>query len=147
MLFIWAVAETAIIPAPTESIVIPLVVSTNINPLAVAIVGTMGSVVGATIDYYIGQRAFARLDARFALAKRVGRLEKRFHRLAKYGLPGLLVMGRMFPIGSLKPIMLVAGGTNYDKRTYILVIAGSSFVRYLAAATVGSLLSYLIAHL
>jgi membrane protein YqaA with SNARE-associated domain len=138
----------AIIPAPAEIVVIPIVASTNTNPLAVAFVGTIGSVIGAAVDYWLGQKAFSRLDARFALTMKVRRFEKRFHRFSRYGLTGLLVMGRMFPVGTfLKPAMLLAGGTGYDKRTYFLVIAVSSFVRYLSAATVGSLLSYLMAHL
>lgn len=148
LLFVWSVAETAMIPAPAEIVVIPLVASTNTNPFAAALVGTIGSVIGAAVDYWLGQKAFSRLDARFALMMKVRRFENRFHRLAKYGLTGLLVWGRVFPVGTfLKPTMILAGGTDYDKRTYFLVITACSFVRYLSAATEGSLLGYLMAHL
>jgi membrane protein YqaA with SNARE-associated domain len=147
LLLLWSIAEMAVVPAPTELLVIPLTASREVNPLIVALVGTVGSMIGGLIDYYLGQRAFVLLDQRFGIAKRVKDIENRFHRLAKYGFPGLLVVGRAFPLGSLKPVMILAGCVNYDKRIYLMIIALSSFVRYLVAATVGSLLSLLLAYL
>jgi len=147
LLLLWSIAEMALVPAPTELLVIPLTASQNVNPFIVALVGTVGSMIGGMIDYYLGQRAFAVLNARFGIAKRMEDIQKRFHRLAKYGFPALLAIGRAFPLGSLKPVMIFAGCVNYDKRNYLLIIALSSFVRYLVAATVGSLLALLLAHL
>jgi len=147
LLLLWSIAEMAVVRAPTELLVIPLTASQNLNPLIVAFVGTVGSVIGGMIDYYLGRRAFVLLNEKFAIAKRVKDIQKRFHRLAKYGFPGLLAVGRVFPLGSLKPVMIFAGCINYDKRNYLLIIAASSFVRYLVAATVGSLLSLLLTYL
>jgi membrane protein YqaA with SNARE-associated domain len=147
LLLVWSIAEMAIVPAPMELFVIPLTASQNVNPLIVATVGTGGSVIGGMIDYYLGQRGFGLLNARFGITMRVKAIEKRFHWVAKYGFPGLLAIGRAFPLGSLKPVMILAGCVNYDKRMYIVIIALSSFVRYLVAATVGSLLAFLFAYL
>lgn len=147
IIFLWAIAEVAIIPAPVELVIIPLTASQNLNPIVVAAIGTLGSITGAMIDYYVGQKAFTLLDSRFALARKVRYLEKRFHRITKYGFAMLLILGRAFPLGTLKPVLFFAGGMNYNKRTYILVIAVSSFVRYLVAATVGSLLSLIVTRL
>jgi hypothetical protein len=54
------------------------------------------------IDYIAGKKAFGFLDSRFQIAHRVGGVEKRFGRIEKYGLPGLIAIGRLFPFGSLK---------------------------------------------
>ncbi len=146
LLLLWAIAEMALVPAPTELLVIPLTVSQSVNPLIVASVGTVGSMIGGLVDYYLGRRAFLLLNSRFGIAKRVKSIEKRFSRFSKYGFPGLLAVGRLFPLGSLKPVMIFAGCVNYDKRIYLLIIGLSSFVRYLIAATAGSLLSFLLAY-
>lgn len=147
LLFLWSIVETAIAPVPTEIIVVPLVAAADLNPLFAAMVGTVGSLIGGMIDYLAGEKAFNLLDSRFRIAHRVSNLERRFGRISKYGLPGLIAIGRLLPFAGLKPLMLLAGCLKYDKRTYVLVIVSSSFVRYLVAATVGSLLVYLIARL
>ena len=146
-LFLWSIAEMAIVPVPAEIVVVPLVAAANLNPLIVAIVGSLGSSIGGMIDYVTGEKAFSYLDSRFQIALRVSKVEKRFRRIEKYGLPGLIAIGRLFPFASLKPIMFFAGCVKYDRRTYLSIIVGSSFVRYLVAATIGSLLAYLIARL
>ena len=143
LLLVWSIAEMAIIPIPTEFLVIPLVASRGLHPLIVSSIGTLGSAIGAVIDYYLGATAFILLDSKFAINKRVERTKKRFQRIARYGFPGLLIIGRLVPFAVLKPVMIAAGAARYDKRVFIVVIILSSFVRYFVDATVGSLLSLL----
>jgi len=143
-ILLWAILETAFLPAPTEVVIVPLVASQHLDPLTVGVVGTVGSVVGAFIDYALGQRSFALIDSHFNITKKVNRFTERFSRIARYGYPVLLVLGRAFPLGTLKPLMLVCGATRYDLKAYTFLIIGSSFIRYIAAATIGSLLAYIL---
>ena len=137
----------AVVPVPAEILVVPIVAAANLNPIFAATIGTVGSLIGGMFDYVAGEKAFSFLDSRLQIAHRVSNIEKRFGGVEKYGLPGLIAIGRLFPFASLKPIMFLAGCLKYDKLRYVCVIVCSSFVRYLVAATVGSLLAYLIARL
>jgi membrane protein YqaA with SNARE-associated domain len=103
-------------------------------------IGTVGSAIGAIIDYYLGALAFLLLDSKFAINQRVEYAKKRFPRVANYGFPGLLIVGRLLPFAVLKPVMIAAGAIRYDKRIYIAIIVLASFVRYFFAAEIGSLL-------
>jgi membrane protein YqaA with SNARE-associated domain len=133
----------AILPIPTEVLVIPLVASQSLNPVLVACIGAVGSAIGALIDYYLGVIGFSVLDSKFALTKRVAKAKRLIPRVAKYGLPGLLIVGSLIPFAVLKPVIISAGAVKYDRRIFIVIIVLSSFVRYFADASVGSLLSLL----
>ena len=146
ILFFWSIVEMGLLPIPTDLLVVPLVASENLNPLIVATVGAVGSIFGGLIDYYLGRFAFMALDSKFSIAMRVEKVKLRFKRVANYGFPGLLILGRLIPFMVLKPVMVLAGGVKYDTRIFILVIFVASFVRYFADATVGSVLS-LLTHL
>ena len=143
VVFAWAIIEMSFFPLPTEIFIVPLVASQHVNPMGVAVVGALGSTIGGLIDYAIGRKAFDLMDSRFSINNRVARFKKRFPSIAKYGLPGLLAFGRAFPLGTTKPLTFVAGATRYDLRMFCVLVAGSSFIRYALAATLGSILAYI----
>jgi len=144
IIFAWAILEMAFLPLPTEIFIIPLVVSHPVDPLAVAVVGALGSTIGGLIDYAIGREAFDFVDSRFGITNRVTRFQKRFRTIAKYGLPGLLAFGRVIPLGTTKPLVFLAGASRYDLRMFCVLVAGSSFIRYADAATFGSIFTYIM---
>jgi len=143
IIFVWAILEIAFLPFPTEVLIIPLVASQHVNPLAVAVVGTLGSTLGGLLDYALGRVAFDFMDSRLKISNRIDRYQKRFPRIAKYGLPALLVFGGVFPLGTMKPFMLLAGASRYDLRMFCVLVGGSSFVRLIVAATIGSTIGWM----
>jgi len=143
IIFVWAILEIAFLPLPTEVLIIPLVASQHVSPIAVAVVGALGSTVGGLLDYALGRVAFDFIDSRLKITTRIDRFQKRFPRIAKYGFSALLVFGRVFPLGTMKPLMLFAGASRYDLRVFCVLVAGSSFIRYIDAATIGSILTWM----
>jgi len=139
---LWAILEMAFLPLPAEILIVPLAASQQVSPVAVAVIGAIGSTIGGLIDYAIGRTVFDRLDRRLHIASRVDALQKRFPRMAKYGLLGLIAFLRVFPLGTTKMLVLYAGAGRHDLRALCVVIAGSSFIRYFDAAAVGSVIAY-----
>jgi len=144
LVLVWAILETSVVPAPTEAIVVPLMVTYSLDPVTVIILGTVGGTLGALIDYVLGLAMFEALDRRFALRGKIEKSNARFRVFKWFGLPGLLFVGRIFPLGTLKPIMLLAGSLRYGIGRYVLIMAIATSIRYFIAANGGVLVSHLL---
>jgi len=144
-IFIWSILESAILPIPAEVIIIPYAAVSNINSILIATVGSVGSLIGAFIDYYIGLKGIDKLSKILGKDLRsmaTGFIQK-YKRFGKYGFMITLAFGRLFPL-SLKPLMFYAGAIRFKLLDYSIVILICSFVRYFIAATIGESIASLL---
>lgn len=101
----------------------------KLEAILVALFATVGSVCGATFDYWVGRWVIDKLDARFQIRSRAAKELSRYSRFGRHALVITLFVGRLTPL-PLKPIMFLAGSIRFDLKLYCAIIALASFLRY-----------------
>ena len=116
-LAIVSATEAAFQPAPPDLLVIPMVLDadSSMKILAIVLVATLSSVIGAIGGYGIGAYAGRPLLERFASEKTVSRLE---NLTIRYGLAGTFVAA-VSPI-PYKALAWAAGAGRMDLRLFII---------------------------
>ncbi len=145
VIFIWSILESAILPIPTEVIIIPYTAVSNINSLIIALVGSVGSLIGAIMAYYIGLKGIDKLSKildKDVRSMAMGFIQK-YKKFGQYGFIIALAFGRLFPL-SLKPLMFYAGAIRFKLLDYLIVILVCSFIRYFIAASIGESIASLL---
>lgn len=120
------VAGTSVAPIPSESILLSLGLM-GFNPLYVAILGGVGSTIGAAIAYWIGKRYGRALVEKigkyfFLTQKGVGNMDKWSDRFGT----STVLLSRLVPIVPHKIFSIFAGITKIDFKNFtILTLIGS----------------------
>ena len=137
-ILVWSILESAFLPIPAEAVIIPYVAISSINPIQIAMIGSIGSLIGSIIDYLIGFAAINKLSRIFGIdiKDKASKLVLRYKRFGQYSFIIALAIGRLFPL-SLKPLMFFAGAIRFKLINYVIVILICSFIRYYIAAAIG----------
>ena len=124
-IFIVAFAESSFFPIPPDVLLIPLSLAAPELALLYALVATVGSVLGAFLGYYIGQKGGRPVLVKIAKEERVQKVENYFK---KYGTWAIGIAG-FTPI-PYKIFTIAAGVFNHDLKKVILVSIVSRAARF-----------------
>ena len=130
--FLIAITESFIFPVPTAVFIAPAT-AFGIDPLAITIIATVGSLIGAVIGYYLG-RYLGRRVAERLFGKHLKGVEKWFD---KYG-PWAVLIAAFTPI-PFKVFTWVSGILELDMKRFLIAAAIGRLGQFAIAAYVGDI--------
>ncbi len=113
---------SSIIPIPTEPVVFGLL-GVGGNPGLIFIILTSGSIIGASIGYFMGKHGLTKI-IRFHNKEKEKEMQIYFR---KYGVLFLLISPWIPVVVDLAP--MVAGIQNYDSKRFLIVISAANVVK------------------
>ena len=128
-LFVSSFLAATILPMSSEVILVALLLS-EMNPVVLVIVATVGNVLGSLVNYGIGFLGGTFLQRRVLKVSKA-EFEKSEQRFRKWGVWGLLFA--WVPIIG-DPLTLVAGVLKVNVLLFLLLVTLGKFVRYLVVA-------------
>ncbi len=132
-LFAVAFAEASFFPVPPDLLLIPMVIAAPRRAWYLALVCTLGSVLGGILGWFIGAELFARVAlpiARFYHAE--GALLRFADRFRQYGLEVVLIKG-LTPI-PYKIVSIAAGAAHFPLVLFVLASAVTRGIRFFLVA-------------
>lgn len=114
-LFILAFIESSFFPIPPDFLYIPMILNGATNPYMLALVATLGSVLGALFGYAIGFWGGRPIAERFLKHDLLDKADQMF---ADYGSIAILVAA--FTPVPYKVFTIAAGISNMPKRNFVL---------------------------
>ena len=143
--FLWNFGQSALLPGPSELVMLPLAIADPTRTSALAVAAWGGSVMGGAVAYGIGALAFEPVAKPLLTLLGVGDagFAEVVALLARYGWM-LIVVSTLTPI-STKAIMITAGATGLPFSSFMVAHAFGRLIRYaiivvLLRATAGPLL-------
>jgi undecaprenyl-diphosphatase len=131
--FLIAVLESFIFPVPTATIIAPFT-ALGVDPLAITLVATTGSVIGAVIGYVLGKKLGKPVVERL-FKKYIPRVEKWYE---KWGAWAVLIAA-FSPI-PFKVFTWTSGICGLDFKKFLIASIIGRFVQFAIAAYVGAYL-------
>jgi len=131
-LFLTALAAGSILPMQSEAALAGLLVVTELSPLALVLVATVGNVAGSAINWLLG-RGIERFKHRkwFPVGEpMLERAKAWYHRWGRWSL----LLSWVPVIGD--PLTVIAGVMREPFSTFILLVSVAKLTRYIAVATV-----------
>jgi len=132
--FLIAVTESFIFPVPTAPFVSGMT-TFGIDPLAITLLVTFGSVLGAVIGYFLGKRLGHPIAVRLFKEKRVSRVEQWFKKWGAWAV----FLAAFTPI-PFKVFTWCAGIFEMRLRPFVIAATAGRLLQFFLAAYVGSLL-------
>lgn len=132
--FVIAVTESFIFPVPTATIIAPMT-AFGIDPLAITLIATAGSVVGAVIGYFLGKKLGRPIASRLFKEKHVARVESWFKRWGAWAV----FLAAFTPL-PFKVFTWFGGIFGMKLRPFIIAATAGRLLQFFIAAYVGSLL-------
>ncbi len=131
--FLIAVTESFIFPVPTVTFLAPMA-ALGMDPLAVTLVATVGSVFGALVGYFLGKRLGRPAANRLFKEKHVLRVENWFK---KWG-SGAIFLAAFTPI-PFKVFTWCGGIFRMRKKTFLLAAIAGRFLQFALFTYAGSI--------
>ncbi|VAW47955.1 probable membrane protein YPO3302 [hydrothermal vent metagenome] len=130
-LFVSSFLAATILPMGSEVILVALLLS-EVNPVILVVVATIGNVLGSLVNYGIGFLGGTFLQRRVLKVSEAEfeKLEQRFRKLGVWSL-----LFAWVPIVG-DPLTLIAGGLRINILLFLLLVTLGKFGRYLAVAYV-----------
>ena len=133
--FLLAILESFIFPIPT-ALIVTTAIALKFNAFLVVVIATFGSVIGATIGYFLGKKGGRSLLLNLFDKEKVLVVDKMFE---KYGVFAVGIAA-LTPI-PFKLFTIAAGVANMRLHPFILVCIPTRFLQFLLFALFGEFLS------
>lgn len=130
--FLIALTESFIFPVPTATIIAPMT-AFGIDPLAITLVATAGSVIGALVGYFLGKHLGHPVAVKLFKQKRIDRIERWFDRWGPWA-----VFLAAFTFVPFKVFTWCAGIFEMRLRDFIIPAVIGRLLQFAIAAYVGS---------
>ncbi|OUM92721.1 MAG: hypothetical protein BAA04_06840 [Firmicutes bacterium ZCTH02-B6] len=130
-LFFLSLIEAIFFPVPPDALLIPMVLVKPAAGIWYAAITTVGSILGASIGYWLGLRGGRPLLLRFAKGPAAGRVEELFHRYDMWAI----AMAGFTPI-PYKVFAVGAGVFNLNFRRFMMASVLSRAARFFLVAVV-----------
>lgn len=134
--FTWAFVNGAVVPGPSDALLVPLGLADPGRAYALAWWTTVGSVLGGLVAYAIGALAFTQIGVPLLgfLGVTPHGLERMHALFAAKGWM-VVVLGSL-PLASPKIVSIAAGGFGVPLPDFVLALAGVRLVRFMVEATI-----------
>ncbi|MAF20408.1 MAG: hypothetical protein CMI55_01870 [Parcubacteria group bacterium] len=125
-LFVFSVISASLVPFGLPEAAAFSFWLLGFNPWTVIIIASLGTILGATINYYLGYAGNIYLLNRFIKKKKLAKAEKVFK---KYG-PLVLIFSWIPFVGD--PLTAVAGLLKYPIKYFLILVGAGKFLRFVA---------------
>ncbi len=133
-----SVLESFIFPVPTATIITPAT-ALGLDPFAIAVIATVGSVIGAFVGYLLGLKVGRPVAERIFKQKHIDKVEGMYR---KYGAWAVLIAA--FSPVPFKVFTWFSGIFELDKKKFFAASVIGRFAQFLIAAYVGNMAGPLI---